>query len=253
MASAARKARACRWSGHSHHQDRPYDRRGTGERKPSSELAGDVVKRALAAGASDAECTISRAMSSRPTCACASSRISRSGSRGRPAHSDRRKTGASYTSDVCCEGIEHLVKSASSWRISPPRTPTRPARARGAGRPRGRLAALFAGRSSNWRRPSKSRRRGAPRSRALRRPAHFELRRRFFRLPRGPPYLRQFARFRGRLPRHVLLAQRIPVAREGDSMERDYWYTIARGFAQLGVAEEVGRTAAGRALRRSTR
>jgi PmbA protein len=42
----------------------------------------------------------------------------------------------------------------------------------------------------------------------------------------------------------------IPVARDGDSMERDYWYTIARGFAQLESPEEVGRTAAGRALRR---
>jgi PmbA protein len=42
----------------------------------------------------------------------------------------------------------------------------------------------------------------------------------------------------------------IPVAREGDSMERDYWYTIARGFAQLESPEEVGRTAAHRALRR---
>jgi PmbA protein len=42
----------------------------------------------------------------------------------------------------------------------------------------------------------------------------------------------------------------IPVAREGDSMERDYWYTMARGFAALEAPEEVGRTAARRALRR---
>jgi PmbA protein len=41
-----------------------------------------------------------------------------------------------------------------------------------------------------------------------------------------------------------------PVARDGDSMERDYWYTIARGFAGLESPEEVGRTAAQRALRR---
>ena len=41
-----------------------------------------------------------------------------------------------------------------------------------------------------------------------------------------------------------------PVARDGESMERDYWYTMARGFAGLEPPEEVGRTAARRALRR---
>jgi PmbA protein len=42
----------------------------------------------------------------------------------------------------------------------------------------------------------------------------------------------------------------VPVAREGESMERDYWYTIARGFGGLESPEEVGRIAAQRALRR---
>src|ERR1019366_1688004 len=42
----------------------------------------------------------------------------------------------------------------------------------------------------------------------------------------------------------------VPVARDGDSMERDYWYTMARGFAGLEPAEQVGRIAAQRALRR---
>ncbi len=42
----------------------------------------------------------------------------------------------------------------------------------------------------------------------------------------------------------------VPVAREGESMERDYWYSIARGAAGLEAAEDIGRTAAMRALRR---
>jgi PmbA protein len=42
----------------------------------------------------------------------------------------------------------------------------------------------------------------------------------------------------------------VPVARDGESMERDYWHTIARGFAGLEAPEEVGRIAARRALRR---
>jgi PmbA protein len=41
-----------------------------------------------------------------------------------------------------------------------------------------------------------------------------------------------------------------PVAREGDSMERDYWFTLSRGYEGLEAPEHVGRTAAKRALRR---
>jgi PmbA protein len=42
----------------------------------------------------------------------------------------------------------------------------------------------------------------------------------------------------------------VPVAREGDSMERDYWYTAARRAALLEPPGQVGRIAAERALRR---
>jgi PmbA protein len=42
----------------------------------------------------------------------------------------------------------------------------------------------------------------------------------------------------------------VPVAKDGDSMERDYWYSLARTFDKLEPAEEVGRRAAQRALRR---
>jgi PmbA protein len=41
-----------------------------------------------------------------------------------------------------------------------------------------------------------------------------------------------------------------PVAKDGDSMERDYWYTMARSFAGLEPPEQVGRIAAERAIRR---
>ena len=41
-----------------------------------------------------------------------------------------------------------------------------------------------------------------------------------------------------------------PVARSGDSMERDSWETLARGVAGLDTPESVGRTAAERAVRR---
>lgn len=42
----------------------------------------------------------------------------------------------------------------------------------------------------------------------------------------------------------------VPVAKEGESMERDFWYSVARSFAKLESPESVGRKAAERALRR---
>jgi PmbA protein len=41
-----------------------------------------------------------------------------------------------------------------------------------------------------------------------------------------------------------------PVARQGESMERDYWYTMARSGAGLEPPEQVGRIAAERTVRR---
>jgi PmbA protein len=42
----------------------------------------------------------------------------------------------------------------------------------------------------------------------------------------------------------------VPVARDGDSMERDYWFSMARGLSGLEEPADIGRTAAKRALRR---
>jgi PmbA protein len=42
----------------------------------------------------------------------------------------------------------------------------------------------------------------------------------------------------------------VPVAKDGDAMERDYWVSIARGYAGLENPEEVGRIAAARTVRR---
>lgn len=42
----------------------------------------------------------------------------------------------------------------------------------------------------------------------------------------------------------------MPVAKQGDSMERDFWYSVGRDFKALESPEAVGRKAAERALRR---
>src|SRR5258708_21965713 len=42
----------------------------------------------------------------------------------------------------------------------------------------------------------------------------------------------------------------IPVAKEGESMERDYWFSLARSFEGLEKPADIGRIAAQRAVRR---
>lgn len=42
----------------------------------------------------------------------------------------------------------------------------------------------------------------------------------------------------------------VPIARQGESMERDYWFSVARGFSGLEDPAAIGRKAAERALRR---
>lgn len=42
----------------------------------------------------------------------------------------------------------------------------------------------------------------------------------------------------------------VPVARDGDSMERDYWMSLSRGFSGLESPDHIGRVAADRAVRR---
>src|SRR5262249_16175274 len=42
----------------------------------------------------------------------------------------------------------------------------------------------------------------------------------------------------------------VPVAKEGSSMERDFWFSMARAYVGLEAPEKVGRIAAQRAVRR---
>jgi PmbA protein len=56
--------------------------------------------------------------------------------------------------------------------------------------------------------------------------------------------------FTGEYRRSYCSVSAVPVAREGDSMQRDYWFSVARKLAALESPEEVGRIAAQRAVRR---
>src|SRR5215472_6541570 len=79
-----------------------------------SELAQDIVRRALNSGATDAECTISEGeeFSSNVRMREIES-LKEAGSRGAGLRIlIGKRTGSSYTSDLSNEGIEHMVKSA---------------------------------------------------------------------------------------------------------------------------------------------
>src|SRR5437867_5742181 len=78
------------------------------------ELAQDVVRQARAAGATDAECTISEGEEvSANVRKREVENLKEAGSRGAGLRIlIGKKTGASYTSDLSSEGIAHLVKSA---------------------------------------------------------------------------------------------------------------------------------------------
>jgi len=78
------------------------------------ELAQSIVKKALATGASDAECTIAEGDEFSASVRMREvESLKEAGSRGAGLRILIGKhTGASYTSDLSPEGIAHLVKSA---------------------------------------------------------------------------------------------------------------------------------------------
>ena len=218
-----------------------------------SELAGDVVKRALAAGASDAECTISEGDEFSANVRMRElENLKEAGSRGAGLRIlIGKKTGASYTSDLSRQGIEHLVKSAIELADITTEDPH-------AGLPEPEELGALAGDLQLYS-PDVEQLETALKIETARRAEEAAL--------SADPRISnsEGASFDSHVGRHIFANSRgfagdyratycslsaIPVAREGDSMERDYWYTIARGFAQLESPEEVGRTAAGRALRR---
>ena len=78
------------------------------------ELAQDVVRRAMAAGSTDAECTV--AEGDEFTANVRMRELENLKEAGSRAAGLRilvgRKTGSAYTSDLSAEGIAHLVRSA---------------------------------------------------------------------------------------------------------------------------------------------
>jgi PmbA protein len=217
------------------------------------ELARDVVKQAQAAGATDAECTIAEGEEFSANVRMREvENLKEAGSRGAGLRIlIGRKTGASYTSDLSKEGVAHMVKSAIELADVTSEDPH-------AGLPDDDEFGAIAGdlglysedvpgldpalKIDTAKRAEEAALSADPRI-SNSEGASFDnyVGRHLFANSRG---------FAGEYRSSYCSLSTSPVAREGESMERDYWFTLARGFAGLEAPEDVGRMAAKRALRR---
>ena len=217
------------------------------------ELAQDVVKRALDAGANDAECTISEGDEFSANVRMREiENLKEAGSRSAGLRIlIGQKTGSSYTSDLSEEGIGHMVKSAIELADITTGDPH-------AGLPEpaelGKIAgdlrlysADIEGLDTAVKIETARRAEDAALSAD---PRIFNSEGASFDTHTGRHIFANSRGFAGEYRSSFCSVATVPVAREGESMERDYWDSVARGFGGLESPEEVGRTAARRALRR---
>lgn len=218
-----------------------------------SDLASQAVRLALDRGASDAECTLSEGeefsagvrMRSLET-------LKDAGSRGAGLRVLLgRHVGSSYTSDLSREGIRKLVDSALEIAAISTEDPQ-------AGLPDASELGSFAGDLDLYSDDIGSIDTTARIDQALQAedaaltadPRITNSEGASFDAYNGA---RVFANSRGFLGSYRISSCSLsatPVAREGESMERDFWYSRARSYAKLESPAAIGRKAAERALRR---
>ena len=217
------------------------------------QLAHDVVRRALEAGATDAECTAAEGDEFSANVRMRElESLKEAGSRGLGVRVlVGRRAGSASTSDLSREGIERLVRSAMELAEVTNEDPH-------AGLPEPEEFGSLEG----------DLRLCAADVAGLATESKVEIAKRaeeaaFATDPRVSNS--EGASFDSHQGRHVFVNSRgfageyrtsycsvsaVPVVREGDSMERDYWDSLSRSFSGLEKPEDVGRTAARRALRR---
>jgi len=218
-----------------------------------AELAQDVVKRALRAGATDAECTISEGDEFSANVRMREiESLKEAGSRGIGLRIlIGRKTGASYTSDLSREGIDQMVKSAIELADITTEDPHAGMPEPGElGQIEGDLKLYDADVADLATEVKIETARRAEHAALSADPRIFNSEGASFDSHLGRHIFANSLGFAGEYRSSYCSVSTVPVARDGESMERDYWYTMARGFAGLEPPEQVGRMAAERALRR---
>lgn len=217
------------------------------------ELARDVVRRACEAGATDAECTIAEGDEFSANVRMRElENLKDAGSRGAGLRILRgRHTGSSYTSDLSPEGIEQLVKAAIELADITTEDPHAglpdPEEMGSIGGDLSLYSAEVEGLETEVKIEAAKR---AERASLDADPRIFNSEGASFDTHVGRHIFANSRGFAGEYRSSYCSLSTVPVAREGESMERDYWYTMARSFSGLEPPEEVGRIAARRALRR---
>ena len=217
------------------------------------ELAGDTIKQALALGATDAECTISEGDEFSVSVRMGEvETLKEAGSRGAGLRVlIGKRMGASYTSDLTPEGIRQMVRSAidlAGLTTEDPHAGLPDAEELGS--LKGDLQ-LYYGEVANI--PTEEKIDAARRAEG----AALAFDKRITNSEGGSFDStlggRVFANSRGFLGSYrssYCSITAVPIASVNGTMERDYWFTIARDRQHLEEPEAVGRKAAERALRR---
>jgi PmbA protein len=217
------------------------------------DLSRDIVARALRAGATDAECTIAEGDEFSANVRMRElENLKEAGSRGAGLRILRGKhTGSSSTSDLSPAGIEQLVKAAVELADITTEDPH-------AGLPEpaelGSLPGDFGLYSADVETLETTVKidtaKRAEEAALSADPRIFNSEGASFDTHLGRHVFANSRGFSGEYRSSYCSFSTVPVAKDGDSMERDYWYTMARGFSGLESPEAVGRKAAQRALRR---
>ncbi|MDX2179815.1 MAG: TldD/PmbA family protein [Bryobacteraceae bacterium] len=214
-------------------------------------VASDIVAKALALGATDAECTVSAGTEFSANVRLREiDQLKEAGSRGAGVRVlIGRRTGSATTSDLTREGLDRMVRAALDNAGVTTDDPF-------AGLPTEcgsldadlalyspEVAALSAAWKIEQARVAEETALSADPRIANSEGASFDtyLSERAFANSRG---------FVGGYRSSSCSMSVVPVAKDGDKMERDYWYTIARTPARLDPAVEVGKRAAARVVRR---
>jgi PmbA protein len=216
-------------------------------------LARDAVRIARDLGASGAECTIAEGEEFSANLRMREvESIKQAGSRGAGLRAvSGRRTGSAYTSDLTPEGIRQMVASAIELAHFTTEDPH-------AGLPEpdelgqieadlGMYCADIAGLDTATRLDCARRAEDAALSFDPRitnsEGASFDSR-------LGRHAFANSLGFEGEYRSSYCSVSAVPIAKQDDVMERDYWFTLSRGFAGLEPPEQVGRIAAERTLRR---
>ena len=217
------------------------------------EFASEIVARALKAGATDAECMIREGEEFSANLRLGQvESLKEAGSRAVGLRVlIGRRSGSSYTSDFSREGIGRLVASAVALARITSEDPY-------AGLPEpeelgahdGELALYYDDVAALSAEQKITLARRSEQAALDYDPRIFNSEGAAFDNSRGRRVLANSRGFQGEYRRSSCSLYVVPIARSGDQMQRDYWYTISHSLVGLEPPEAVGRTAAERVLSR---